>query len=58
MSYSLFFTIQSLKAETLLKNMVKLENAFMAVFWLEILNRFENTSHYLQKVNSDMISAC
>lgn len=45
------------EAEALLKNMVKLENAFMAVFWLEILNRFESTSHYLQKVNTDLISA-
>ena len=44
------------EAEALLKNKVKLENAFMTVFSLEVLTRFQSTSHYLQKVNTDLIS--
>lgn len=45
------------EAAGLLKGMTNLENAFMAIFWNKILNRFHATSQYLQKVSVDLITA-
>lgn len=45
------------EAAGLLKSMKKLENAIMAVLWNKILNRFNATSQYLQKINVDLVSA-
>lgn len=38
------------EAKNLMESMVKLENAFMAVFWYQILSAFHKTYLYLQKV--------
>ena len=46
-----------LEAAALLNHIVKLENVFMALLWDRILNRFNTTSQYLQKIDVDLISA-
>ncbi|CAH0564503.1 unnamed protein product [Brassicogethes aeneus] len=38
------------------KKMISLENAFMATFWNELLERFDTTSKYLQKPGLDVIT--
>ena len=38
------------EALSLLSKITKLENAFMAVLWNRILNRFNTVSQFLQKV--------
>ena len=44
-------------AASLQKNIIKLENVFMAVFWKQILSRFNVTSNFLQKVEVDLSTA-
>ena len=45
------------EALSLLKKIIKLENAFMAVLWHRILSRFNLTSIYVQKVEVDLYAA-
>lgn len=45
------------EAKNLLKQMRKRENALMAVFWHQILERFHKTNQYLQKIDVDLITA-
>lgn len=45
------------EARSLLKKMAKLETAFMAIFWCEILERFDKTSVALQKPGLDISTA-
>lgn len=45
------------EASALKNNITKLENALMTIFWDCVLNRFNATSQYLQKVDVDLISA-
>jgi len=46
------------EAESLLKNIVKYENAFMAILWNRILHKFNIVNTYLQKVDLDLDVAC
>lgn len=45
------------EASNLIKQILKIENSFMAVFWNSVLSRFEQTSQFLQKIDVDLISA-
>uniref|UniRef100_A0ABD2W6P2 HAT C-terminal dimerisation domain-containing protein n=1 Tax=Trichogramma kaykai TaxID=54128 RepID=A0ABD2W6P2_9HYME len=45
------------EASTLSSNIIKIENCYMAVLRNTILNRFESTSQYLQKVDVDLLTA-
>lgn len=45
------------EAHSLFKKMTKLETAFMAIFWSEILERFDKTSVALQKPGLDISTA-
>ncbi|XP_030757412.1 uncharacterized protein LOC115883224 [Sitophilus oryzae] len=44
------------EAFSLKKKMIRLENAFMAIFWNQVLERFDATSKYLQKPGLDVIT--
>lgn len=44
------------EAFSLKKKMMRLENAFMAIFWNQVLERFDATSKYLQKPGLDVIT--
>lgn len=45
------------EAKRLMEEMKILENAFMAIFWYQILNRFNAVSKFLQKAEVDLNSA-
>lgn len=45
------------EAKRLMEEMKNLENAFMVVFWHQILNRFNAVNKFLQRVEVDLNSA-
>lgn len=44
------------EADSIKKKLIKLETAFMTIFWKRVLGRFNATSVYFQRIEIDMVT--